>query len=210
MRTILIATSKGGAGKTTLSTQLAGFFAVAGKRTVLVDADPQASSRRWCERRADTEAAVMALDGCRGHPWKQLPADAARVVVDAPAGAMAEDLEPFIDVADAVLVPVLPSMIDLEATVPFLDALARVGRVRKGKLPVALVANRLKPWTTLSQQAVEQLAAWPYPLVGRLRDSSAYVLLAALGRSVFDYRSEQMRSHQEDFAPLLQWLKKHT
>jgi chromosome partitioning protein len=209
MQTVLIATSKGGAGKTTLSTQLAGAFAVAGKRTVLVDADPQASAMRWCERRAGLDTAVLPVEGHHGNVRNRLPEDAERVLVDAPAGAGPDALEPFLEMADAVLVPVLPSMIDLEATVPFLDALAKVGRVRKGKLPVALVANRLKPWTALSQQAVEQLSAWPYPLAGQLRDSSAYVLLAALGRCVFDYRSEQMRSHQEDFAPLLRWLKKH-
>lgn len=210
MQTILVASSKGGAGKTTLATQLAGHFAVAGKTTVLVDADPQRSATRWCERRADLDAAVLPLDGHARAYHRQLPEGVGRIIIDAPAGVMADDLEPFLDAADAVLVPVLPSTIDLEATVGFLNGLGRVGRVRKGKLPVGLVANRVKPWTALSQQALDQLRAWPYPLVSTLRDSQAYVLLAALGRCVFDYRSEQMRGHQEDFAPLLRWLKKHT
>jgi len=73
---------------------------------------------------------------------------------------------------------------------------------------VALVGNRLKPWTSASQQAMEQLKAWPYPLVAQLRDTQAYVLMVALGKSVFDYRSEQIRGHQDDWAPLLKWLKK--
>lgn len=210
MHTILVASSKGGAGKTTLSTQLAGHFAAAGKRTVLVDADPQGSSTRWCEKRAEMDAAVLPVNGHSRAFRKHLPEDAERVIIDAPAGAMADDLEPFLELADAVLVPVLPSAIDLEATVPFLNTLATVPRIKKGKLPVALVANRIKAWTQISQQAVEQLQAWPYPLVAQLRDSQGYVLLAALGRSVFDYRSEQMRSHQDDFAPLLRWLKKHS
>jgi len=209
MHTILVASSKGGAGKTTLSTQLAGHFAAAGKRTVLVDADPQGSSTRWCEKRADMDAAVLPVNGYSRAFRKHLPENAERVIIDAPAGAMADDLEPFLELADAVLVPVLPSAIDLEATVPFLNTLATVPRIKKGKLPVALVANRIKGWTQISQQAVEQLQSWPYPLVAQLRDSQGYVLLAALGRSVFDYRSEQMRSHQDDFAPLLRWLKKH-
>ncbi len=210
MQTILVASSKGGAGKTTLATQLAGHFAVAGKATALVDADPQASSTRWCERRADMARAVLPVNGHGRAFRKHLPDDAERVVIDAPAGAMADDLEPFLELADAVLVPVLPSAIDLEATVPFLNTLAQVPRVRKGKLPVGLVANRMKPWTSVSQQALEQLRAWPYPLVAQLRDSQAYVLLAALGRCVDDYRSESMRSHQEDFAPIFRWLKKTT
>src|SRR3546814_8900526 len=90
---------------------------------------------------------------------------------------MAADLGAFLDHADAVVVPIIPSLIDLEATVPFLNSLAQQARVKKGKLPVALVGNRLKPWTSASQQAVEQLEAWPYPLVAQLRDSQAYVLL---------------------------------
>ena len=81
-------------------------------------------------------------------------------------------------------------------------------RVKKGKVRVGLVGNRLKPWTSASQQAMAQLKSWPYPLVAELRDTQAYVLMVALGKSVFDYHSEQIRSHQEDWAPLLKWLKK--
>ena len=151
---------------------------------------------------------MLPLDGCRRNWDKHLPDGIARLVVDAPAGAMGDDLKDFLDRADAVVVPVLPSAIDIEATVPFLDSLVTHPRVKKGKLPVGLVGNRLKPWTSASQQAMEQLKAWPYPLVAQLRDTQAYVLLAGLGKSVFDYHSEQVRSHQEDWAPLLRWLKK--
>jgi chromosome partitioning protein len=208
MRTFLVASSKGGAGKTTLATNLAAHFALDGKRTVLVDADRQHSASRWTEKRAGMATAVLPVDGSRKGWQKAIPADTQVVVVDAAAGDMAEELEEFLERADAVLVPVNPSMIDLEATVAFLNSLAKHSRVRKGKLPVALVGNRLKPWTSASQQAMEQLKAWPYPLVAQLRDTQAYVLMVALGKSVFDYRSEQIRGHQDDWAPLLKWLKK--
>ena len=208
MRTVLVASSKGGAGKTTLATNLAAHYALDGKRTVLVDADRQHSASRWSEKRAGMATAVLPVDGSRKGWQKAIPADTQVVVVDAAAGDMAEELEEFLERADAVLVPVNPSMIDLEATVGFLNSLAKHSRVRKGKLPVALVGNRLKPWTSASQQAMEQLKAWPYPLVAQLRDTQAYVLMVALGKSVFDYRSEQIRGHQDDWAPLLKWLKK--
>lgn len=208
MLTILVASSKGGAGKTTIATHLAAYFAVAGKRTVLVDADRQGSSRSWAEKRAPLEAAVLPVDGTRRGWEKHVPDDSERVVIDGNAGAMADDLEPYLARADAVVVPVLPSVIDLEATVPFLNSLAGVERVRKGKLPVGLVANKLKPWTNATQQVLTQLQGWPYPLVAQLRDTQAYALLTGLGKSLFDYHSEQVRSHQDDWTPLFSWLKK--
>ncbi|WP_290886731.1 ParA family protein [Arenimonas sp.] len=208
MRTILVASSKGGAGKTTVSTNLAAHFAVEGKATAILDADRQKSSTHWCEKRAALDTAVLPIDGSKRGWDKHVPEGVQRLVVDAPAGAMGEDLTAFLDIADAMIVPVLPSIIDLEATVPFLNTLVQHPRVKKGKLPVGIVGNRLKPWTSNSQQALDQLKAWPYPLVAELRDTQAYVLMAALGKSVFDYHSEQIRSHQDDWAPLLKWLKK--
>lgn len=209
MKTILVASSKGGVGKTTLATHLAAQAALSGQRTALVDADPQKSATRWAERRAGLDSAVLPVDGSGGRGWHQrVPDDTQRTIVDAPAGAMAHELMPFLERADAVVVPVLPSTLDMEATVPFLDTLAKLARVRRGELPIALVGNKLKPWTNASQQAVDLWAQWPYPLVAQLRDSQAYAMLVGLGKSLFDYHSAQVRDHQQDWQPLLRWLKK--
>ena len=208
MQVIVVASSKGGAGKSTISTNLTAYFALQGKRTALIDADRQKSSTHWCEKRAHLDSAVLPVDGSKKGWKKHLPSQTEVVIVDAAAGDMADDLEEFLEIASLVLVPVLPSTIDLEATVPFLDSLAASARVKKGKLPVALVGNRLKPWTGASQQAMEQIKAWPYPVVAELRDTQAYVLMVALGKSLCDYHSEQVRNHQADWAPLFKWIKK--
>lgn len=208
MKTVLVASSKGGVGKTTLATHLAAQSALSGRRTVLVDADPQGSSTRWAQRRADLDSAVLPVDGTRKDWRKRVPDDAQAIIIDAPAGAMAGDLDGFLDKADGIVVPVLPSALDIEATVPFLNTLSKLPRVRRGDLRVALVGNKLKPWTNASQQALDLLRAWPYPLVAQLRDSQAYVMLTGLGKSLFDYHSQQVREHQADWQPLLKWMKK--
>ena len=208
MKTWLVACSKGGVGKTTIATHLAAEAAVSGLRTALVDADPQHSGLRWCERRAGMAAAVLPLDGTRKSWRRQLPDDTQRVIVDAPAGAMERELEDFLDTADAVIVPIQPSALDIEASVRFVESLGKHPRVRKGKLRIGLVGNRLKPHTNASQQALEILRGWPFPLVAQLRDSQAYVVLTGLGKSLFDYHSAQVRDHQQDWEPLLRWLKK--
>jgi len=210
MKTILVASSKGGVGKTTIATHLAANAALSGQRTVLVDADPQRSSTRWAEKRAGMDSAVLPVDGSKAaRGWQRdLPEDTQFVVVDGAAGAMAHELMPFLERADAVVVPVLPSTLDIEATVPFLDTLARLARVRRGDLAVGLVGNKLRPWTNASQQAVDLWKQWSYPLVASLRDTQAYSVLTGLGKSLFDYHSAQVRDHQEDWQPLLRWLRK--
>lgn len=208
MKTVLVASSKGGVGKTTIATHLAAHAALSGQNTVLIDADPQGSSMRWAGRRSPMESAVLALDGSRRQKstWNTVPGDADRVVIDGAAGAMADGLAAWLDVADAVVVPVLPSTLDIDATVPFLNSLVEHPRVRSGALPVGLVANRLRPWTNASRRAVEAIGEWPYPVVAELRDSQAYVVLVGLGRSLFDYQSRKAREHQDDWKPLLRWL----
>lgn len=208
MLTTLVASSKGGCGKTTVVTQMASYWAQAGKHTAIVDADRQGSSFRWAARRPDNVPGVLAVQGGR-KALDKLPGDTDVAIVDTPAGVTAKDLEPYIDQVGVVIVPVLPSSFDLDATLDFLAVLQSIPRIKRGKLPVALVGNRLKPWTNASQDAMAQLAeASPFPVIAQLRDSQAYVLLTALGKGIFDYHSENVRGHQDDWTKLLRWIKR--
>lgn len=165
MATVLVASSKGGCGKSTLVTQLADYWAQKGQHVVIVDADRRRSILRW-----------LAREGCR-KALERLPADAdqARTRIDTAAGARLRDLEPYpepyLEASQAALVPVLPCAFDLDATLDFLQELAGVAAVRRGKLPVGLVANRLKPWTHSSHDAVAEPGQHsPFPVVAQLRD----------------------------------------
>ena len=207
MLAILVASSKGGCGKSTLSTGLAAYFALAGKRSVLVDSDPQRSGLTWCERRAAAAHPVLGIDGCRRGWEAQIPHDTQRLVIDTPAGSRPRDLVPLFARADAVLVPVQPGPIDLDASRDFLQRLRDADLPHRGRPALGLVGNRLRPWTSLSQQALEDIARWPFPLVASLRDSQAYALLAGLGKSLFDYHAQAVREQQADWDPLFAWLR---
>ncbi|MEO8011605.1 MAG: ParA family protein [Dokdonella sp.] len=208
MLKVLVASSKGGCGKSTIATHLAAYYALKGKPTVLADADRQGSSSRWCAKRALLDTAVLPVDATRVGWQQRVPDDAERVIIDSGAGIRASEIAEFIDDVDVIVVPVLPSTIDLVATAPFLAELAKLSRIKRGKVPVGLVANRTKPWTNASHYAIEEIRGFPFPLVATLRDTQAYVLMTGLGKSIFDYHSEIVRSHQQDWEKLLRWLKK--
>ncbi len=208
MLKILVASSKGGCGKSTVSTNLAAHYAQAGKNTAIIDADRQGSSFHWCQRRPDSVPGVLGIEGARRGWASKLPTDTQRVIVDTAAGIRAAEVDELLEDVDALVVPVLPSVFDLEASAAFLAEIAQLSRIKRGKLPVAVVANRLKPWTSNSQEQLLAMKDLPFPVVAQLRDSTGYVVLSGLGKSIFDYGSEHVRSHQDDWAPLLRWLKK--
>ena len=212
MQRILIASSKGGCGKTTLTTNLAVALARQGRRVFVIDADSQGSSAEWTQARGNTLPAIPVLHSAENGQastagWSlRVPPATEVLLVDTPAGLRPHQISEFLRRCDTMLVPMVPSGIDTRATSTFLAELAQAAPVRSGSVRVGLVANRVKARTVASKQMPEFAASLPFPQIASLRDTQAYVLAGALGRGVFDYGGPAIAPAREDWQPLLDWL----
>ena len=210
MKRLFLANSKGGCGKSTLTVNLAAALAGKGRRVLLADCDPQLSTAAWCERRPQDAAPVewVVLRKLKRLAGFQPPAGIDWLLVDTPAGVHADDLEKLLQPGDRVLVPMLPSVIDLDASERFLADLAGTRPVAGGRVKTGLVLNRVRADTLSARAALERLAGQPFPLLAEVRDTQAYVLAAAMGKGLFDYRSALALDRQQDYTRLLRWLQR--
>jgi len=208
VRTILVANPKGGSGKTTLATNIAGWLAGKRQRVGLLDADPQQSSTQWLERRPALFPSVAGF--ARDTGKKELKDVGPEwLVVDSPAGLHGESLRDAVKRADALVVPVSPSAFDMAATRHFLAAIREHKAVREGGLPIALVAMRVDARTRSAAELDEFLEGYEMPLVTHLRDTQVYVYCARDGYSVFDLPRSRGEQDWEQWRPLTRWIAKH-
>lgn len=204
MRAVLVANPKGGAGKTTLATNLAGYFANSGKKTTLCDLDRQQSALRWMAFRDESLPPVSGYFA--GNQISlNLPADADQVVVDAPAGLQGYKLSDYIRTVDKVVVPLVPSVFDMAATEDFLVSIR--GETRGNRNKVGIVAMRVDPRTRAAGMLEEFLRHFDLPIVGYLRNTQNYVNVAAAGATVFDPPRAKFRRDIEQWASLIEWLE---
>jgi chromosome partitioning protein len=208
MRTILVANPKGGSGKTTLATNIAGWLAGKRQRVVLADHDPQRSATEWLERRPALFPPIIGLapDG-RKKDVKGF--DPQWLVADTPAGLHGDDLADAVRRADILLVPVTPSAFDIAATRHFLAAIADLKAVKRGALALGLVAMRFDARTTSASELDAFLKGAHHPLVANLRDTQVYVHCARDGASVFDLPRSRGEHDWEQWRPLTRWIGRH-
>ncbi len=203
---VAVANSKGGCGKTTVATHIAAQFAGRGFRTGLADLDRQQSARAWLARRPDLVAGIRAVD--LGVEDDKRPKGIDRLVVDCPAAMTRSTVKDVVRQADAIVVPVLPSVFDEDGTRRFLEILSGLKPVRRHRRDIALLANRTRARTRATDRQEAFLMGFSVPLAGRLRDSQIYAAVAAEGLSVFEAGGARAAGHREDWAGLFTLLER--
>lgn len=212
-RRIVLLNPKGGSGKTTLATNLAAYYAAGGFGTTLMDFDPQASSTRWLRSRPATLAPIHGIAGFEKPAGVtrsfhlRLPPGTSRVVVDTPAALLPGAIGEFTRNADAILVPVLPSPIDIRACARCIEHLLTTAKVRRRENRIAVVANRVRPNTLVFHALLRFLGTLDIPLVATLRESQNYIRAADTGIGLHEMRAERAQPDLEQWLPLVSWVE---
>lgn len=205
MRHIMVLNSKGGCGKSTIATNLASYYATAGKKVALVDYDPQASSMEWLERRPENCAPIAGVAGYEDG-LTHLPRNADIVVEDAPARSHGKELTDLVRHAETVIVPILPSNIDMQASTKFLDELSKVGKVQRRQARVAVVANRVRDNTLIWDELDEYLYGLRIPYVAAFREAQNYIRAYTRGLGIHELPEYLAWPDQAEWEPLIEWL----
>lgn len=203
MDTLLIANPKGGSGKTTLSVNIAGYLATQGQRVAMLDLDRQKSASLWIATRPAELPEIITLESKRtDDPLSDC------LVIDSPAGLHGKNLAYALKLARRIIVPVSPSLFDLNASRDFLTLLAAEKHVRKGKCQIGVVGMRMNARTRASTALEDFLAGIDLPILAYLRETQVYVNAAFEGKSLFDLPHHQASRELEQWEFLLDWLDK--
>lgn len=203
MPVIVVANPKGGVGKSTLSTNIAGYYASRGHAVMLGDVDRQQSARTWLGLRPAGAPQIQTWDVTHDEIVRP-PKGTTHVVLDTPAGIHGKRLDEVMRVADKVLVPLQPSIFDIHATHEFVRHL--LAHKRSDKVQVAIVGMRTREHTIATDQLRAFLDTLGVPLLGFLRDTQNYVHLAAHGLTLFDVGSSRFERDLEQWQPITKWL----
>jgi chromosome partitioning protein len=212
-RKIVVLNAKGGSGKTTLATNIAAWCAVHGGSTALMDYDPQGCSTRWLANRPDTCPPIHGIAAYRlnlqvTRSWQlRTPPGTQYLVVDTSAAIPAQRITEFTRGAQAIVIPVGPSDIDIHAAAGFISDLLLVAKEDRQRGRVAVVANRVRHGTVASGRLLRFLGSLAIPCLAVLRDSQVYVHAAQHGLGLHEFKPHQVRRDLEQWTPLLRWIQ---
>ena len=212
MKTTLVINPKGGAGKTTVATNLASYFASERIPCTLMDYDPQGSSLNWLRLRPDD---LPRIHGANAAPEKfgrlrsfdmYVPPETRQVVIDAPAGATGVLLHEMLERATSIVVPLVPSSIDLHATGNFLREILSLRRLQSSTVRMAVVANKVRRTMPAYPPLQELLDSLRLKLLGRLIDSDIFMKAAESGRGIYEMNAGLAVAECRQFSPIVEWL----
>lgn len=206
MRKIMVLNSKGGCGKSTIATNLASYFAYyEEKKVTLVDFDPQGSSLDWLKARSHQWPEITGIDATK--EAVRFSKDTEIVIMDAPARVEGRELANLVKRVETIIVPVLPSPIDIRAAAHFIKELLTSGRVSRNETKVVVIANRVRE-NTLSYHALNAfLKSLKIPFVTTLRDTQNYVYAEDKGIGIFEMAPSRVWQDLEQWDPLIKWLR---
>jgi chromosome partitioning protein len=205
MRHIMVLNAKGGCGKSTLATNIAAYFADEGYAVALADYDPQRSSLDWLDRRPADRPAIAAVAGFEDG-LRKAPRNADFLVIDAPARSHGKELTDLVRHAETIVVPVLPSTIDMQASDRFIAELKAVGKVERKEAKIGVVANRVREYTLIFEELDEHLTAARVPYIAALREAQNYVRAYTRGLGIHELPEYLAWPDWEQWDPLTKWL----
>jgi len=212
MKKILVINSKGGAGKTTVATNLASYYAHQGEKTALMDYDPQGSTMQWLKLRPSHLNSIHGADASKRkgnviRSWKMvIPFDTEKLIIDAPAGVDGILLQELVQKSDRIIIPVGPSPVDIHATSDFIRDLFLIGKIRTHKTDVAVIANRVRSYGDMYKPLQRFLESLSIPFVTTFTDTDNFVEAMGMGMGIVEMEFEKTIDERMELQPLIEWL----
>lgn len=205
MRSIMVLNTKGGSGKTTLATNLASYYVRQGYTVMLADFDPQGSSSEWLAARPEERPGIRGIKA-----WKEpvrAPERPDYLIIDAPAGVHGRELNHLLRHAQEVVIPVLPSPIDIRAAAHFIGELLLASKAVNSTTSAAVVANRVRQQTLIYKELERFLSSLKIPFIATLRETQNYIRAAKQGLGIFEMPFAQVADDLVEWQPILAWLR---
>ena len=213
MLKITVMNTKGGCGKTTVATNLASYCASRGFGTALYDYDKQASSMRWLKERPSCLPPVHGIAAYEPprvgitRSWQmRVPQETRYIITDTPAGCGLVDIEDRVAETDVILIPVLPSSIDIHSTADFIRDLLLIGKARTHNTRLAIVTNRTRIRTRAVEKLTRFLNKLDIPVIARIRDTQHYVSASGQGLGIHELKERDAQKDRETWSELFDWL----
>lgn len=205
MRHVMVMNSKGGCGKSTIATNVASWFAGEGHKVAIADYDPQRTSLDWLATRPEDLPKITGVaayeEGVRG-----VPRDTEVLVIDAPARTHGSEMNELVRRAETILVPVMPSPIDMRASAHFMGELLELGKVQREQARLAVVANRVRENTLMFDELDTYLGKLKVPYLTALRQSTNYLRAFQRGMGIFELPEYLAGPDWEQWKPITKWL----